>query len=140
LYYLTITIFFSFLISFDCDTSESDPASTESSLVGTWELAQVVETISGVAVTLTPEEAEMDITLTFNNNNCCTGQISDWDGDWNLEGTWSATATQLTISWGGETPESVPYTLSGNTLTIHTEYDDIDLGVHVLQDLVFTRS
>ena len=138
-HFLTLTLLITCLISFGCESDDSSTTPAESDLVGTWVLTEVIETFNGETETMTPEEANMNITIILNSDNCCTGTVQDDDGAWNLTGTWSATENMLSINWQGDDAEPVPYTLSGNTLTITTSYEDPDFGVTVQQQLVFTK-
>ena len=95
-----------------------------SSLVGTWELEKVVATAFGEKVEMTPEEADMEWTITFKANGEC---------ETTLNGT---TATgEYEVSDGKLIIDGVAfdYSRSGRTFTLKMT----EAGVNM--DLIFKK-
>lgn len=131
--YLKSVLLFLFIsfafISNSCSSDEdnSNPLSSrESGFVGTWVLTKVSVTDLGGTTVLTPEQANMSITIqvnsdkTFSMSNTIEGKNENRSGTWNLNGD------IIVLTSEGE-PEYLPYTVQGNkfSITIYVEEGDI---------------
>ena len=105
----------------DCKKKSTTEPGTPS-LVGTWVLTG--GTMAGVPIT--PQSAGMQQTLVINQNGTYTLTEITQAGTIVRNGTWTATATQITITENGETT-TMTYNITGNKLTLNMIIEmDID--------------
>lgn len=119
------------------DEEESNPLSArESAIVGTWILTKVTVTDLSGTYELTPQQANMSMTLvarsdkTFSMNSTMNGETENASGTWNLNGDFIVLASE------GET-ELIPYTIEGNKFTITTYQQQGDILISAV--LEFTK-
>lgn len=126
-------------ISFGCseDEEESNPLTArESAIVGTWNLTKVTVTDLSGTYDLTPQQANMSMTLvansdkTFSMNTTMNGETDNATGTWNLNGDFIVLASE------GET-ELIPYTIEENKFTITTYQQQGDILISAV--LEFTK-
>ena len=83
----------------------------ESALIGTWELESSVVVMDGVEVTLTPEELDMTMSMTFMANNVASitlnGELAT--------GTYEVKGNQLIVDG-----DAFTFTLVGKKLTLYS--------------------
>ena len=111
---------------------EIDPA-----IVGTWDLTKITTSATGTLLVLTPEQAGLSFTATFNNDGTFESTTIDSDGTVVDTGVWGVSNNVLTITLTGEEPENSPYTINGNIVTLDST---IDLqGIELEATLEFTK-
>lgn len=100
---------------------------TGDDLTGTWELNEVTMNSKGQTVKVTPEQAGVQITLELNSDGSFS-VTEIREGVTAVEtGTWHVDGNQLIIEPEDEAPESIPFSLDGNRMTIsQIEMEDID--------------
>ncbi len=97
---------------------DDDPVSSSDNLVGVWVLTKVIVT----PLEFSPESLGMQATFDLRSDDTFTVTMTDSSGTSTQTGTWSATDSKVVLTSEGEAAE-MPYTLSGNKLTVETVYD-----------------
>lgn len=100
-----VIIFYLFLALFLMQCGDDDnPSSPTNDLVGTWKLTQVIAITPQGTFAMTPEQAEMAITLTINSNGTYQAVVTENGMTETDNGTWSMSNHTLTIvDQNGET-------------------------------------
>ena len=144
LFILCMILLMMLVTSGDCDKSSGTGPTDPADLVGTWELTSMTmpNPYGSGTVTIPPSLAEVSMTIILNADSTFTMTViieSDTDI---LTGTYTATSTQITFT-STEGVMVLPYTLSGNQITVDFEFPfDLDGdGTPELIDftLVFTK-
>jgi len=116
---ITILIFIislSVLFFVNCgDDNGNGPAEHE--LVGTWELTKITIIVSEVTTTLTPELADMYMTLVVNADNTFSMTQTQEGVTETDTGTWDPSESKAVFTVEGETI-IVDYTVTGNKVTL----------------------
>ena len=111
-----------FLISCSDDKkSSTEPESNfvvDPAIVGVWDLTKITTTATGTLLVLTPEQAGLSFTVTFNSDGSFESTTIDSDGTVVDTGVWGASNGILTIDLDDEDPENSPYTINGNVVTL----------------------
>ena len=90
-----------------------DPA-----IVGTWDLTKITTSATGTLLVLTPADAGLSFTVTFNADGTFESTTIDSDGTVVDTGVWGVSNGILTIDLEGEDAEDSPYTINGNVVTL----------------------
>ena len=133
IHYLIFSILLSVLISVGCDTSES---TDDGSLVGTWQLTSMSMTYMGMTIPIPPEDM-MEHTITINADGTFTESGVDDDGPYSASGTWSTNGNVMTVTSPTEGTMTFNFSLSGNTLTLMGEIEE--MGETISVTMVYTR-
>jgi hypothetical protein len=122
------------LVSVVACSDDDDPVGPEASLVGTWQATSFNVTGLGDFIA-----AGMTLSTTFTNsgtfNFAVTGDLADLCGDQGPDcsapGTYTATATQLTVTLDDDEEEDVTfgYSIQGSTMTWTGDIDGIPITV-----------
>lgn len=114
----------------DSGTNNGNNDNFEENLVGTWTLATMTipNPEGGDPITVPAAFAGISMVVTINANGTYSATVNFGDGEDTENGTWSATATTLTLTAAGEEID-LPYTLSGNTLTL--VFNTTDMGIEI---------
>lgn len=105
----------------DDDKSSTEPEinlEIDQALVGTWDLTKITANFTGQPIVMTPEQAGISTSVTFKNDGSFESTSTDSDGTSNDTGTWGVSNGVLTININGEEPDSSPYTINGNVVSI----------------------
>lgn len=111
---------------------EIDPA-----IVGTWDLTKITTSVTGTLLDLTPTQAGLSFTVTFNNDGSFESTTIDSDGTAIDTGVWGASEDVLTITIDGEDPDNSPYVIDGDIVTLDST---VPLnGLEIPATLEFTK-
>lgn len=109
-YISTLFVLSVFFFMFSCgDDSPSEPKLVvDQNLVGTWELTKIITSVGSQNVELTPEQAGISSTVTFNSDLTFSSISVDADSVRTEDtGTWGTLNGELTIKFSdGETKKS----------------------------------
>lgn len=129
--YLLILLFSVLIISCgDDDKSSTEPElELDPAIVGTWDLTKITTTATGTPIILTPAQAGLSFTSTFNSDGTFESTIIDVDGTTVDTGTWGVSGGVLTITLVGEEPENTPYSINGDVVTLDSTipYQGLDI-------------
>ncbi|MCB9248700.1 MAG: lipocalin family protein [Ignavibacteriales bacterium] len=140
-------LFLSILILSLMQISCSDDSSTgpkeegdlviDQDLVGTWELTKIIAKFGTTPLELTPEQAGISNTVTFEEDLSFESTSTEGDTTTVDLGTWGTNNGILTITINGEEPETSPYSIVGNVATIQSTVPY--QGLEINADLEFTK-
>ena len=117
-----------------CKKDDSNPvASNGDELVGTWALTKI--TVISFGVELTPADVGVSATFVLRSDRTYTVTFSDSTGTEVTNGNWSSGDGKVTLTDSEGTPTVMPYSLSGNVLTVETVYDLSPYGLGAEQDV-----
>ena len=106
-------------------------------LVGTWVLTKIIAKFGTTPLELTPEQAGISNTVTFEEDLSFESTSTEGDTTTVDLGTWGTNNGILTITINGEEPETSPYSIVGNVATIQSTIPY--QGLEVNANLEFTK-
>lgn len=121
---ITVLLFLFFILT-NCsdDKSSTEPElnlSVDQALVGTWDLTKITTNVGGTPLTLTPEQAGIASTATFNADGTFESVNTDSEGTTTDIGTWGVSDGKLYLMIEGEETDSSVYSINGNVATIES--------------------
>ncbi len=121
-----------------CKKDQNNPAEptaeNDSRLVGSWVLTKITIPLLNDS-TLTPQEAGVQITITFNSNGKFSSVTIDSSGQSTDSGTWSTKDNKhLTLKFDDGTSQDGDYTISGTTASLNWVIDMEGLQVPAILD------
>jgi len=117
---LAVIVVAVFISSCNDDKDDNPVSSSGDELVGTWVLTKIIIPSYGNAE-MTPEQAGITATFILRTDRTFTVTTTDSTGTEVETGTWSAANGKVSLKGDTETVE-MPYTLTGNKLTVETVY------------------
>ncbi|MBL1213931.1 MAG: lipocalin family protein [Ignavibacteriae bacterium] len=110
------------LLTIGCNKDDNPVGGTESKLTGSWKLTEATinpGTDSARVFNQTLLQlAGVSMLLDVKENGTYTFTTSDSSGQSTETGTWSVSGSNITITPDGDTGETLPFNLDGNTLTL----------------------
>ena len=120
-FFLFLAISFIFVSCSDDEKSSTEPEKNlvvDPAIVGTWDLTKITTSATGTLLVLTPADAGLSFTVTFNADGTFESTTIDSDGTVVDTGVWGVSNGILTIDLEGEDAEDSPYTINGNVVTL----------------------
>lgn len=108
------------VLASSCKKDDDPVSSNGDELVGIWVLTKIIVPAYGNAE-MTPEQAGISATFILRSDRTFSVTTADSSGTSVETGTWSAANGKVSLKGDTETIE-MPYTLSGNKLTVETVY------------------
>ncbi len=104
-----------------CKKDDNPVASNGDELVGVWVLTKIIVPAFSNAE-LTPDQAGTHATFDMKSNRTFSVTTTDSTGTTVQTGTWSTANGKVTLKGSDGTTEEMPYSVSGNKLTVETTY------------------
>ena len=120
-----------------CKKDDNPVASNGDELVGVWVLSKVIVPAYNNAE-LTPEYLGTSVKFDIRSDRSFTATVTDTSGTDIQTGTWSASNGTVSLKGNDGTSQDMPYSVSGNTLTVETVYT-IDPFGEVNAKMLFTK-
>jgi len=123
-----------------CKKDENNPTEPtvekDSRLVGTWDLTKITIPLFNDS-TLTPEEAGVQITITFNSDGSFTSVTIDSTGQETDNGNWSTKDNKhLTLKFNDGTSQDGDYSINGSTASLNWVIDMEGLQIPAILDFI----
>jgi len=139
-FFLLLIISIIFVSCSDDKKSTTEPEKdlvVDPAIVGTWDLTKITTSSTGTLLVLTPEQAGLSFTVTFNSDGSFESTTIDSDGTVVDTGVWGAANGILTIDLDDESPDESPYTIEGNIVTLDSTIPV--QGLEIPATLEFTK-
>lgn len=135
--YISLILFAVLISSCSEDKTTEPKLILDPALVGTWDLTKIIAKFGTTDIELTPEQAGYNVTANFKDDLTFKSTTVTSDSTTIDTGTWGTNDGTLTITIDGEEPESSPYTIDGNVVTIESTVPY--QGVEIDANLEFTK-
>lgn len=118
-----ILLFLSVAVVFtSCSKDDNPTESSDNDLVGVWVLSKVILTSMG-NMELTPDQIGVNVTFELRSDKTFKATTTDSTGTDVSTGTWSAANSKVTLKSSDGQTQEMPYTKSGDQLTVETVID-----------------
>ena len=125
------------IIITSCKKDDSPTSSSGGDIIGTWVLTKIIVPSYNNAE-LSPQDIGTAATFVIRNDGTFTATVVDSSGTEITTGNWTNQNGVITMNGSDGSTVVLPYTLSGNTLTVETNITIETLG-DVIVKMIFTK-